>query len=162
MIFFMAMPFMTGLMNIAVPLQIGTRDVAFPFPELAQPVADLAGAALVMVSLVIGKFSTAGWTGYPPYSGIETNPGVGVDYWIWALPDQRRRLDPFGHQFRRHHPEAPRARDGPDAHDAVHLDGALRQRADGLRLPALTVACGLLALDRLLGMHFSRTSWAAT
>jgi cytochrome o ubiquinol oxidase subunit 1 len=82
MIFFMAMPFMTGLMNIAVPLQIGTRDVAFPFLNSLSLWLTSAGAALVMVSLVIGKFSTAGWTGYPPYSGIESNPGVGVDYWV--------------------------------------------------------------------------------
>src|ERR1700750_3310820 len=71
MIFFMAMPFMTGLMNIAVPLQIGTRDVAFPFLNSLSLWLSSAGAALVLVSLVIGKFSTAGWTGYPPYSGIE-------------------------------------------------------------------------------------------
>jgi cytochrome o ubiquinol oxidase subunit I len=85
MIFFMAMPFMTGLINIIVPLQIGTRDVAFPWLNAVSLWLSAAGAGLVMVSLVIGKFSTAGWTGYPPYSGIEYNPGVGVDYWIWAI-----------------------------------------------------------------------------
>ena len=85
MIFFMAMPFMTGLMNIAVPLQIGTRDVAFPFLNSLSLWFSASGAALVMVSLVIGKFSTAGWTGYPPFSDIEYNAGVGVDYWIWAV-----------------------------------------------------------------------------
>ena len=85
MIFFMAMPFMTGLLNIAVPLQIGTRDVAFPFLNSLSLWLAASGAGLVMVSLVIGKFSTAGWTGYPPFSGIQYSPGVGVDYWIWAL-----------------------------------------------------------------------------
>ena len=85
MIFFMAMPFMTGLVNIIVPLQIGTRDVAFPFLNSLSLWLTASGAGLVMLSLVIGKFSTAGWTGYPPYSGVETNPGVGVDYWIWAI-----------------------------------------------------------------------------
>jgi cytochrome o ubiquinol oxidase subunit 1 len=85
MIFFMAMPFLTGLINIVVHQQIGARDVAFPFMNSVSLWLTTAGAGLVMVSLVIGKFSTAGWTGYPPYSGIEYNPGVGVDYWIWAV-----------------------------------------------------------------------------
>jgi cytochrome o ubiquinol oxidase subunit 1 len=80
MIFFMAMPFLTGLINIVVPQQIGARDVAFPFLNSVSLWLTTAGAGLVMVSLVIGKFSTAGWTGYPPYSGVESNPGVGVDY----------------------------------------------------------------------------------
>ena len=64
MIFFMAMPFMTGLLNIAVPLQIGTRDVAFPFLNSLSLWLAASGAGLVMISMVIGKFSTAGWTGY--------------------------------------------------------------------------------------------------
>ena len=85
MIFFMAMPFLTGLINIVVPQQIGARDVAFPFLNSVSLWLTAAGAALVMVSLVIGKFSQAGWTAYPPYSGIEYSPGVGVDYWLWAI-----------------------------------------------------------------------------
>src|SRR5437763_12727743 len=85
MIFFMAMPFLTGLINIVVPQQIGTRDVAFPWLNSVSLWLTASGAALVMVSLVIGKFSTAAWTGYPPYSGAESNPGVGVDYWLWAI-----------------------------------------------------------------------------
>src|ERR1017187_10693285 len=44
-----------------------------------------AGAALVMISLCIGKFSTGGWFGYPPYTEASFSPGVGPDYWIWAL-----------------------------------------------------------------------------
>src|SRR5687768_2447273 len=85
MIFFMAMPFLTGLINIAVPQQIGARDVAFPFMNSVSLWLTTAGAGLVMMSLVIGRFSTAGWTAYPPYSGAEFNPGVGVDYWLWAV-----------------------------------------------------------------------------
>ena len=72
MIFFMAMPFLTGLINIVVPQQIGARDVAFPYLNSVSLWLTASGAALVMVSLVIGKFSTAGWTAYPPYSGVET------------------------------------------------------------------------------------------
>ena len=79
MIFFMAMPFLTGLINIVVPQQIGARDVAFPFMNAVSLWLTTAGAGLVMVSLVIGKFSTAGWTGYPPFSGSEYSPGVGVE-----------------------------------------------------------------------------------
>src|SRR5215208_3689891 len=85
MIFFMAMPFLTGLINIVVPQQIGARDAAFPFMNAVSLWLTTAGAGLVMVSLVIGKFSTAGWTGYPPFSGSEFSPGVGVDYWLWAI-----------------------------------------------------------------------------
>ena len=135
MIFFMAMPFMTGLLNIAVPLQIGTRDVAFPFLNSLSLWLASSGAALVMVSLVIGKFSTAGWTGYPPYSGIQYNPGVGVDYWIWALLISGVGSTLVGHKFRRHHHQAARAGHDPDAHDAVRVDGALHLRPDDLCLP---------------------------
>jgi len=85
MIFFVAMPFLTGLMNIVMPQQIGARDVSFPVMNSISLWFTAAGAALVLISLVIGKFSTAGWTGYPPYSGIEYSPDVGTDYWIWAL-----------------------------------------------------------------------------
>src|SRR5690606_11901506 len=85
MIFFMAMPFLSGLINHIMPQQIGARDVAFPFMNALSLWLTGAGAGLVLISLVIGKFSTAGWTGYPPYSGPEYNPGVGVDYWLWAV-----------------------------------------------------------------------------
>ena len=85
MIFFMAMPFLTGLINIIVPQQIGARDVAFPFMNSISLWFTSAGAGLILISLVIGKFSTAGWTAYPPFSGIEFSPGVGVDYWLWAV-----------------------------------------------------------------------------
>src|SRR5262245_56445173 len=85
MIFFMAMPFLTGLINIIVPQQIGARDVSFPYLNSVSLWLTGSGAALVLVSLVIGKFSTAGWTAYPPYSGVAHNPYVGVDYWIWAV-----------------------------------------------------------------------------
>jgi cytochrome o ubiquinol oxidase subunit 1 len=86
MIFFMAMPFLTGLINIVVPQQIGARDVAFPFLNSVSLWFTSAGAGLILISLVIGKFSTAGWTAYPPYSGIEYSPGVGVDYWTARRP----------------------------------------------------------------------------
>ncbi|MCJ2060947.1 cytochrome o ubiquinol oxidase subunit I [Methylobacterium sp. J-048] len=85
MIFFVAMPFVTGLMNFAVPLQIGARDVAFPFLNNFSFWMTVAGGILVMVSLFVGEFSRATWLAYPPLSGAAMSPGVGVDYYIWAL-----------------------------------------------------------------------------
>ncbi|KST60689.1 cytochrome o ubiquinol oxidase subunit I [Methylobacterium sp. GXS13] len=85
MIFFVAMPFVTGLMNFAVPLQIGARDVAFPFLNNFSFWMTVSGGILVMVSLFVGEFSRATWLAYPPLSGAAMSPGVGVDYYIWAL-----------------------------------------------------------------------------
>ncbi|TKS54488.1 cytochrome o ubiquinol oxidase subunit I [Luteimonas yindakuii] len=85
MIFFVAMPMVTGLMNYLVPLQIGARDVAFPFLNNFSFWMTTAGAMLVMVSLFLGEFAATGWLAYPPLSGIGFSPGVGVDYYLWAL-----------------------------------------------------------------------------
>jgi cytochrome o ubiquinol oxidase subunit 1 len=85
MIFFVAMPFIIGLINYIVPLQIGARDMAFPVMNQISLGLTAAGASLVMISLVIGQFGTGGWTAYPPYTGIAFSPGEGVDYWIWAV-----------------------------------------------------------------------------
>jgi cytochrome o ubiquinol oxidase subunit 1 len=85
MIIFMAMPFMIGLMNIVVPLQIGARDVAFPFLNNLSFWLAVSGAVLVNISLGLGEFAKTGWVAYPPLSGLEYSPGVGVDYYIWAL-----------------------------------------------------------------------------
>lgn len=85
MIIFMAMPFMIGLMNIVVPLQIGARDVAFPFLNNLSFWLAASGAILVNISLGLGEFAKTGWVAYPPLSGLEYSPGVGVDYYIWAL-----------------------------------------------------------------------------
>jgi cytochrome o ubiquinol oxidase subunit 1 len=154
MIFFMAMPFLTGLINIAVPQQIGARDVAFPFMNNLSLWFTASGAALVLVSLPIGAFSTAGWTAYPPYSESTFNPGVGVDYWILALA-----IGGVGTTL-----------------TAINfIVTILRMRAPGMTLmrmplftwtalttsiliviafPALTVVAATLWLDRTLGMHF--------
>ncbi len=154
MVFFMAMPFLTGLINIVVPQQIGARDVAFPFLNSVSMWLTAAGAALILVSLVIGKFSQAGWTGYPPYSGILHSPGVGVDYWLWALAISGVGTTMTGINF---------------------IVTILKNRAPGMGLmrmpmftwttlctsilmafsfPALTVVAVLLGLDRYAGMHF--------
>ena len=85
MIFFVAMPFVTGLMNYVVPLQIGARDVAFPFLNNFSFWMTVSGAVTVMISLFIGEFARTGWLAYPPLSGADMSPGVGVDYYIWGL-----------------------------------------------------------------------------
>ena len=154
MVFFVAMPFVVGLFNVVVPQQIGARDVAFPFMNSVSLWLTASGAALVMTSLVIGKFSTAGWNAYPPYSEVQFSPGVGVDYWIWAILVSGVGTMLTGINF---------------------LVTIVKRRAPGMRLmmmplftwtalctsilivfavPALTVAAALLGLDRYLGMHF--------
>ena len=85
MIFFVAMPLITGLMNFAIPLQIGARDVAFPFLNNFSFWMTASGAILVMISLFVGEFGATGWLAYPPLSGLQFSPGAGVDYYIWAL-----------------------------------------------------------------------------
>ncbi|ATC34499.1 cytochrome o ubiquinol oxidase subunit I [Caulobacter vibrioides] len=85
MIFFVAMPLVTGLMNLVVPLQIGARDVSFPFLNNFSFWMTVGGAVLVMASLFVGEFARTGWLAYPPLSNIAYSPGVGVDYYIWAL-----------------------------------------------------------------------------
>jgi len=154
MIFFMAMPFLTGLINYVMPQQIGARDVSFPVLNSISLGLTAAGAALVMISLVIGTFSTGGWFGYPPYTEANFSPGVGPDYWIWALSLAGLGSTLTGINF------------------AVTI---YKERAPGMKLlhmplftwtalctsilmifamPPLTVATAQLALDRYLGFHF--------
>ena len=85
MIFFVAMPLVTGIMNYIVPLQIGARDVSFPFLNNFSFWMTVSGALLVMASLFVGEFARTGWLAYPPLSEPKYSPDVGVDYYIWAL-----------------------------------------------------------------------------
>jgi cytochrome o ubiquinol oxidase subunit 1 len=85
MIFFVAMPFMIGLMNFVVPLQLGVRDVAFPTLNSVSFWLTATGALLVNISLVVGEFARTGWLPFPPLSEITYSPGVGVDYYLWSL-----------------------------------------------------------------------------
>jgi cytochrome o ubiquinol oxidase subunit I len=85
MIFFVAMPFVIGLMNLVVPLQLGVRDVAFPTLNSVGFWLTATGALLVNVSLVVGEFARTGWLPYPPLSEMTYSPGVGVDYYLWSL-----------------------------------------------------------------------------
>jgi cytochrome o ubiquinol oxidase subunit 1 len=154
MIFIVAMGLMFGLINLVVPLQIGSRDVAFPFLNATSFWLFASGMALINLSLIVGEFSTAGWLAYPPLSELKYSPGVGVDYWIWALQIAGVGSLLSGINF---------------------LVTILKMRAPGMNLmkmpmfcwsvlgsmslvvfafPILTVTLALLALDRTIGMHF--------
>ncbi len=85
MIFFVGMGLVFGLFNLIVPLQIGARDVAFPFLNNLSFWLFTAGALYILVSLNVGFYAGTGWSAYPPLSGKTYNPGVGVDYWLWSV-----------------------------------------------------------------------------
>src|SRR5246127_3849643 len=85
MIFFVAMPLVIGLMNFAVPLQLGVRDVAFPVLNSVSFWLTAVGALLINASLVVGVFARTGWMNYPPLSELQFSPDVGVDYYLWSL-----------------------------------------------------------------------------
>ena len=154
MIFFVAMPFIAGVINYVLPLQIGARDMAFPVMNQISLGLTATGAALVMISLVLGKFSTGGWANYPPYTGADFQPGPGPDYWIWAIVLAGTGTTLSGINF------------------AVTI---YKERAPGMTyfrmpifcwtvictsiimifaLPPLTVAALMLAADRYLDFHF--------
>lgn len=154
MIFFVAMPLMFGLLNMAVPLQIGARDVAYPYLNSLSLWLTVVGSMLVNISLVVGKFAATGWLAYPPLSGIIYSPGVGVDYYIWALQISGVGSLLSGINF---------------------MVTILKMRAPGMTLmkmpvftwtalcsmllvalafPILTATLGMLFLDRFFGMHF--------
>ncbi|GAB2723751.1 cbb3-type cytochrome c oxidase subunit I [Halomonas garicola] len=154
MILFVAMPLLIGLINYVVPLQIGARDMVFPVMNQVSLGLTTAAAALIMVSLVVGHFETGGWSAYPPYTGADFNPGVGPDYWIWAIVLSGIGTTLTGINF------------------AVTI---YKSRAPGMHfmrmpmftwtalctaimivygMPPLTVGSLMLALDRYLDFHF--------
>ena len=135
MIFFVAMPLVVGLMNIVVPLQIGARDVAFPFLNNFSFWMTVGGAVTVMMSLFVGEFARTGWLAYPPLSDMAYSPDVGVDYYIWSLQVAGVGTLLSGVNSDRHHRQDARAGHDPDEDADLHLDLAVHQRADRRRLP---------------------------
>ena len=154
MIFFVAMAAIFALFNFIVPAQIGARDVAFPLLNSISFWLFVAGMIMINVPLLVGEFSAAGWLAYPPLSGLEYSPGVGVDYWIWSLQIAGVGSLLGGINF---------------------LVTIMKMRAPGMSLmkmpifvwsvlgsvlliifafPILTATLGMLSLDRLMGMHF--------
>lgn len=85
MIFFVGMGIIFGMINLLLPLQIGARDVAFPFLNSLSFWLFTSGSLYILVSLMVGVFAGTGWTAYPPLSGLKYSPGVGVDYWLWSI-----------------------------------------------------------------------------
>jgi cytochrome o ubiquinol oxidase subunit 1 len=157
MIFFMAMPFVIGLMNFVVPLQLGVRDVAFPTMNNVSFWLTASGALLVNISLFVGEFARTGWLGFPPLSETQFSPGVGVDYYLVSLQISGVGTLLTGINF---------------------VTTILKIRAPGMSylrmpvfcwtslaanlliiaaFPVLTVALALLMLDRYLGFHFFTT-----
>jgi cytochrome o ubiquinol oxidase subunit 1 len=154
MIFFMAMPFVTGVMNYIMPLQIGARDVAFPFLNNFSFWMTVGGAMITMLSLFVGEFARTGWLAYPPLSGADYSPGVGVDYYIWGL-----QVAGVGTTL-----------------SGINLIATIvKMRAPGMTMmklpvftwttlcanilivaafPVLTATLALLSLDRYVGTHF--------
>ena len=154
MIFFVAMPFVIGLMNFVVPLQLGVRDVAFPTLNSVGFWLTATGALLVNISLVLGEFARTGWLPYPPLSELQYSPGVGVDYYLWAL-----QISGIGTLL-----------------TGINLvTTILKMRAPGMQylrmpmfcwtslasnlliiaaFPVLTATLAMLILDRYLGFHF--------
>jgi cytochrome o ubiquinol oxidase subunit I len=154
MIFFVAMPFMIGLMNLVVPLQLGVRDVAFPTLNSVSFWLTAAGSLLVNISLVIGEFSRTGWLPFPPLSELRFSPDVGVDYYCWAIQISGIGTLMTGINF---------------------VTTILKLRAPGMlytrmpmfcwtalatnlliiaAFPVLTATLAMLLLDRYLGFHF--------
>ena len=154
MIFFVAMGLVFGIINLVLPMQIGARDVAFPFMNSASFWLFTAGMVLINLSLVAGEFAATGWLAYPPLSGIDYSPGVGVDYWIWTLQIAGVGSLLSGVNF---------------------FVTIIKMRAPGMSLmkmpifswsvlcttvlvmfafPILTATLAMLSLDRTLGMHF--------
>jgi cytochrome o ubiquinol oxidase subunit 1 len=154
MIFFMAMPMMIGLMNFAVPLQLGVRDVAFPTLNSVSLWLTASGVLLTNLSLFIGEFAKTGWMNYPPLSELQYSPGVGPDYYLWALQISGIGTLMTGINF---------------------VTTILKIRAPGMgymrmpvfcwtalatnllivaAFPVLTAAFAMLLLDRYLGFHF--------
>ncbi|MFV0576905.1 MAG: cytochrome o ubiquinol oxidase subunit I [Vibrio sp.] len=154
MIFFVAMPMIIGLMNIVVPLQIGARDVAFPYLNNLSFWLFVVGVILTNVSLGVGEFARTGWLAYPPLSGIQASPGTGVDYWIWALQISGVGTTLSGVNFfttimKMRTPSMPLMK-MPVFTWASLCSNILII----ISFPILTVTIALLTLDRYIGTHF--------
>ncbi|EPY09722.1 MULTISPECIES: cytochrome aa3 quinol oxidase subunit I [Paenibacillus] len=154
MILFMAMPFIIGLMNVVIPLQIGARDVAFPRLNAVSFWLFFWGAMLFNISFVIGGSPDAGWTSYFPLAGPELAPKIGNNFYAIALQIAGLGTLMTGVNF---------------------IVTILRMRAPGMTLmkmpmftwsvlitnviilfafPVLTVALALMTFDRMFGSQF--------
>ena len=83
MIFLAAMPLIFGFMNAVVPLQIGARDVAFPFLNSLGFWMFFFGGVFLNLSWFLGGAPDAGWTSYA--SLALASPGHGIDFYALGL-----------------------------------------------------------------------------
>lgn len=154
MIFFVAMGLMFCLINVALPLLLGTRDVAFPFLNSVSFWLFAAGMVLVNFALIYGGFSNGGWLGYPPLTELQYNPGPGVDYWIWSLQiagiGSLLSAINFLVTILKHRAPGMTLMKMPIFAWSILVTSVLMM----LAFPLLTVSLTLLGLDRLMGMHF--------
>jgi cytochrome o ubiquinol oxidase subunit I len=154
MIFFVAMPFVIGLMNFVLPLQLGVRDVAFPTLNSVSFWLTATGALLINISLVVGEFARTGWLPFPPLSELTYSPGVGVDYYLWGIQISGVGTLMTGVNF-------------VTTILKIHAPGMTYMRmpvfcwtalASNLLIvaafPVLTATLAMLTLDRYLGFHF--------
>lgn len=155
MIFFVAMGLMFGLINLVVPLQIGSRDVAFPFLNATSFWLYVAGAVLINLSLIFGgQFAATGWLAYPPLSELTFSPGVGVDYWIWSV-----QIAGIGSLLSGINFFATIIKMRRPGMNMMKMPLFVWSVLNSLVLiifafPILTATLAMLSLDRTLGMHF--------
>ena len=154
MIFFVAMPFMIGLMNFVVPLQLGVRDVAFPVLNSVSFWLTAAGALLVNMSLVIGEFAKTGWLVYPPLSELPYSPGVGVDYYLWALQIAGAGSLMTGINFTTTILKLRAPGMGYSRMPVFCWTALAANLLIVAAFPILTATLAMLLLDRYLGFHF--------
>ncbi|RWZ59141.1 cytochrome c oxidase subunit I [Halobacillus fulvus] len=154
MIFFVAMPLLIGLMNIAVPLQLGANDLAFPYLNAISFWLFVSGAFIFNMAFFFNAAPNAGWTAYAPLSNDTFTSGPNNNYYIFGL-----QISGLGTIF-----------------TAINMIVTIaRLRAPGMKLsrmplfpwatlvtsslilvafPVLTVALLLLMFDRFYGTSF--------
>ena len=154
MIFFVAMPFVIGLMNFVVPLQLGVRDVAFPTLNSVSFWLSAAGVLLVNVSLLIGEFAQTGWLAYPPLSELSFSPGVGVDYYLWSLQISGVGTLLTGINFTTTILKLRAPGMGYDRMPIFCWTALASNLLIVAAFPILTATYAMLLLDRYLGFHF--------
>jgi cytochrome o ubiquinol oxidase subunit 1 len=114
----------------------------------------LVGVALMNISLGVGEFAQTGWLAYPPLSGKQFSPGVGVDYWIWSLQISGIGTLLTGVKLLRHHSENACPGHEDDADAGLYLDALCTNVLIIISFPILTATVALLTLDRYIGTHF--------
>jgi cytochrome c oxidase subunit I+III len=154
MMFLFAVPIMEAMGVWLVPLMIGTRNVAFPRMNAFGYWVFLIGGLLLYGSFLVNMGPDAGWFAYVPLSGPQFSPGKRVDVWAQMITFTEISALVVAVEL---------------------IVTILKMRAPGMALhrmplfvwamlvtsfmvvfamPAVMVASGLLAMDRLIGTQF--------